>query len=308
MQLHIFKNLTLKLVALALAIIIWFLVVGEQKSEVRLTVPLELRNLPTDLEITQSVSQVEITLRGFSSFVKRLTPGDIDVHIDLSNVVQGANSFILSPEEIVVPIGATVIQVSPSNIEVFLDATVRKTVTVEPILRGQPADGYILGEITVDPETIKLAGAQTLLKNLSKVETEVIALDGMKEGVLRKVKVKLPNSSLRIEKEEERAVAVEVKIAPEMIDRFFEDIPLLAQEKDVRSFKLIPESITALVHGPKLQLLEMKPTDIPAIIETTSLPAGQSIVHVRFDLPDSMKVKIYYPKTITITISEAPSP
>ncbi len=74
MQLHPFKNLTLKLVALILAIIIWFLVVGEQKSEVRLTVPLELRNLPTDLEITQSVSQVEITLRGFSSFVKRLTP------------------------------------------------------------------------------------------------------------------------------------------------------------------------------------------------------------------------------------------
>ena len=308
MQLHLFKNLTLKLVALALAIIIWFLVVGEQKSEVRLTVPLELRNLPTDLEITQSVSQVEITLRGFSSFVKRLTPGDIDVHIDLSNVVQGANSFILSPEEIVVPIGATVIQVSPSNIEVALDATVRKTVTVEPVLRGQPADGYILDKVTVEPETIKLAGAQTPLKTLSKVETEVITLDGIKEDVLRKVKVKLPNSSLRIEKEEERVVAVEVKIAPEMIDRFFEDIPLLVQKEEVRPFKLIPESITALVHGPKLQLLNMKPADIPATIETTSLPEGQSIVHVRFELPDSMKVKIYYPKTITITISEEPSP
>lgn len=306
MQLHIFKNMTLKSVALVLAIIIWFLVVGEQKSEVRLTVPLELRNLPTDLEITQSVSQVEITLRGFSSFVKRLTPGDIDVHIDLSNVVQGVNSFILSPEEIIVPIGATVIQVSPSNIEISLDATVRKTVTVEPVLRGQPDDGYVLGEVLVQPETIKLSGAQTLLKTISKVETEVITLDGIKEDALKKVKVKLPNSSLRIEKEEERVVEVEIKIAPEMIDRFFEDIPLLVQKEEVRPYKLIPESITALVYGPKLQLLNMKPTDIPAIIETTSLPEGQSVVHVRFDLPESMKVKIYYPKTIAITIFEQP--
>ncbi|MDY0095741.1 MAG: CdaR family protein [Candidatus Vecturithrix sp.] len=304
MQLHPFKNVTLKLVALILAIIIWFLVVGEQRSEVRLTVPLELRNLPTDLEITQSVSQVEITLRGFSSFVKRLTPGDIDVYIDLSNVVQGTNSFILSPEEIVVPIGATVIQVSPSNIEVFLDATVRKTLTVEPVLRGQPADGYILGEMTVIPETIKVAGAQTLLKTLSKVETEVISLDGIKEHIIKKVKVKLPNSSLRIEKEEERVVEVQVNIEPEMIDRFFEEIPLLVQKEETRSFKLSPESITALVYGPKLTLLQMKSADIPAIIETIDLPEGQSIVQVHFDLPDAMKVKIYYPKTITITITE----
>ncbi len=304
MQLHPFKNLTLKLVALILAIIIWFLVVGEQKSEVRLTVPLELRNLPTDLEITQSVSQVEITLRGFSSFVKRLTPRDIDVYIDLSNVVQGTNSFILSPEEIVVPIGATVIQVSPSNLEVFLDATVRKTLTVDPVLRGQPADGYILGKMTAIPETIKVAGAQTLLKTLSKVETEVISLDGIKENITKKVKVKLPNSSLRIEKEEERVVEVQVNIEPEMIDRFFEDIPLLVQKEETRPFKLSPESITALVYGPKLTLLQMKSADIPAIIETIDLPEGQSVVQVHFDLPDAMKVKIYYPKTITITITE----
>lgn len=304
MQLNIFKNITLKLVALSLAIIIWFLVVGEQKSEVRLTVPIELRNLPTHLEITESISQVEVTLRGFSSFVKRLTSSDIDVYIDLSNVVQGANSFVLSPEEIVVPVGATVIQVSPSNIEISLDATVRKTVTVEPVVRGKPADGYVLGEVTVEPETIKLAGAQTLLKPLTKVETEVITLDGVQENFMKKVKIKLPNSSLRIEKEEERVVTVQVKIRPEMIDRFFEDIPLLVREEETRPFKLMPESITALVNGPKLTLLEMKPAAIPAIIDTTSLPEGQATVQVRFALPDSMKVKTYYPKTITITILE----
>ena len=304
MQLNIFKNATLKLVALILAIIIWFLVVGEQKSEVRLTVPIELRNLPTHLEITESISQVEVTLRGFSSFVKRLTPSDIDVYIDLSNVVQGANSFVLSPEEIGVPVGATVIQVSPSNIEISLDATVRKTLIVEPVVRGTPADGYELGEVTVEPETIKLAGAQTLLKPLTKVETEVITLDTVQEDFIKKVKVKLPNGSLRIEKEEDRVVTVQAKIVPEMIDRFFEVIPLLVQEKETRPFKLMPESITALVHGPKLELLDMEPADIPAIIDTTSLSEGQSTVQVRFALPDSMNVKIYYPKTITITILE----
>jgi hypothetical protein len=48
----------------------------------------------------------------------------------------------------------------------------------------------------------------------------------------------------------------------------------------------------------------MTTTDIPAIVETTSLPEGQSVVQVKFKLPDSMSVKIYYPKTITVNISE----
>ena len=88
---NIFENLTLKIVSFVLAVIVWFLVVGEQKSEVRLTVPIELRNLPTDLEVVESLSQVEVTLRGASSFVKRLTPGDIEVYVDLNNVARGIN-------------------------------------------------------------------------------------------------------------------------------------------------------------------------------------------------------------------------
>ncbi len=40
-----------------------------------------------------------------------------------------------------------------------------KTLTVDPVLRGQPADGYILGKMTAIPETIK-AGRPKLFLNL----------------------------------------------------------------------------------------------------------------------------------------------
>ena len=302
MKINVFKNLTLKFVALILAIMIWFLVVGEERSEVRLTVPLELRNLPTSLEIVERIGQVEVTLRGFSSIVKSLPPSEIDVHIDLSNVVRGTNSFVISPEDIRVPVGVTVTQVSPSSIDISLDATIRKTLPVEPMTRGEPVDGYALGEITSEPASITLSGAQSILKNILKVETEPISLNSVKQDFAKKAKIKLPNSSVRIEKEEEKIVSVNVKIVPEMTERFFEEIPLLVKN-ETRTFTLIPESITALVQGPKLQLLHMNPKDIPALIDTDSLPEGQSIVQVHFDLPESMNVKIYYPKTIVINIS-----
>jgi len=301
-KISVFKNLTLKLVALILSIIIWFLVVGEQKSEVRLTVPLELRNLPTNLEIIESISQVEVALRGFSSFVKRLTPTDIDVHIDLSNVVKGTNAFAISLDDIAVPIGATVIQVSPSTVDVLLDATLSKLVPVDPNIRGVPASGYILGKVSVEPKNITITGIQSIVKTISKVETEPVVLDNPTKDLLKKVKVRLPNRALQINNDEEKIVSVSVKIIPEMTTLSFENIPLLVKDES-RKFTLSPESITALVNGPKLQLSQMSPEDIPAYIETSSLPEGQSIVQPTFELPESMSVTIHYPKTITITIA-----
>ncbi len=304
MKINIFQDLTLKLIALALAVIIWVLVVGEQKSEVQLTVPLELRDLPENLEFIERTSQVDVTLRGFSSSLKRLTPNDIDVHIDLSNVVRGTNSFVIAPDDIIVPVGVRVFQVSPSNLDVLLDATVRKSVPVKPNMRGAPISGFIFGEVTVEPKNVTIAGAQSLVKPLSKVETETIVLENVSKDLVKKVKVRLPNNTLRIEKDEEKVVSVAIKIVHEMTDRFFENIPLLVKD-ETRSYKLSADSITALVHGPKIQLLQMKPEGIAAYIDISSLPEGRSVVKPTFELLESVVVKTYYPKTITITIAES---
>ncbi len=301
-HIDLFANLTLKLVALTLAIIIWFLVVGEQKSEVRLTVPLELRNLPTDMEIIESIRDVEVTLRGFSTFLRPLTPRDVDVYVDLQGVVKGVNSFVLSPEDITVPVGTTVVQISPSHITVSLDSTVKQLVPVEPVTRGTPADGYILGGVTVKPNTVGIAGAQTIVKNYGKVETEAISLHQATEDFTKKVKVRLPNPALRLEKKEEDVVEVTVSIVPEMISRFFEDIPLRIDSTEKRVVTLMPDSITALVRGPKLTLATLTPEDIPAIIKTASLPEGHSSVSVTFALPESVSVKVYYPKQVTVSV------
>jgi YbbR domain-containing protein len=302
LHIDLFANLPLKLVAFILAIITWFLVVGEQQSEVRLTVPLELRNLPTDLEIIESIRDVEVTLRGFSTFLRPLTPRDVDVYVDLQGVVKGVNSFVLSADDITVPVGATVVQISPSQITVSLDSAINQLVPVEPIIRGTPADGYILGEVTVKPNTVGLAGAQAIVKNYTKVGTEVISVHEATKNFTKKVKIKLPNPALRMEKEEEAVVEVAVKIMPEMISRFFENIPLRIDHAEKRPVTLVPDSITALLHGPKLTLATLAAEDIPALIETASLPDGRSSVEVTFMLPESVSVKVYYPKQITVSL------
>lgn len=301
----IFENMTLKIVALGLAIIIWFMVVGEQKSEVRITVPVELRNLPTDLEIVKSISQVQVTLRGFSSFVKRLTAADIEVYVDLSNVARGINSFVLSADEIRVPVGATVTQVSPSQLEVLLDTTTTKPIPVEAATRGKPADGYVVSSISIKPNVVSVIGAQNVLKNLTKIETEVVNLDNLTESMTRKVKVKFSDATLRLEKKEEETVEITIVIEPEMMSRFFENIPVRI-EGSAQVLTVFPDTVTALIHGPKLQISALTSQDIPVVIHAKQLQIGQSSVQPEFQLPDNMEVKVYYPKTISVTIASPP--
>jgi YbbR domain-containing protein len=301
--LKLFENFTLKLVALIISIIIWILVVGEKRSEVRLTVPLELRNLSSQLEVShQNESQVEVTIRGFSSVVKQITPVDIDVYIDLSNVVEGPNSFGLFADDIVVPLGATVIQISPSQIELQLDATADKTVGVKPMVRGTPKEGYSLGKYTAEPKVITVTGARRLLNDLASIETETIPIDNIAEDTEKKVKLRLP-AGIRVEKEEERIVTVSIPVIPKMANWVFEEVPLLVEDES-RQFTLSPQVITVLLYGPEVELSQMTPESILAYIETGDLATGQSVVQPIFTLSESITVKGYYPKTITINIAQ----
>lgn len=302
MKIRLFDNLTLKLIALALAIVIWFLIAGEKRSEVRLTVPLEMRNLPTTWEILESVSQVEVAIRGFSSVIKKLTPNDIDVYIDLSNVVAGMNSFLITPDDIVTPVGVSVIQVSPSDISVAVDATTQKAIPVEPVVRGNPAEGYLLSSLSVEPKTVTVTGAQSLLKSLVKVETETVAIDNADKTVSKKVKIRLPHPNFRIEHDDEKTVTVNAQILPEMMERVFEDIPVQGEKVDTRTVTFSPKTVTLLVQGPKTVLSQLLLTDIAVFIDTRAFPAGQSSVQPTFKLPEFLNVKTYYPKMITVNI------
>jgi hypothetical protein len=121
------------------------------------------------------------------------------------------------------------------------------------------------------------------------------------ENLTKKVKIKLPNNSFRLQKKEDDIIEVRVNVVPEMTSRFFENIPLRI-EGEQRKFTVVPDSITALVQGPKLKISQMSPEDLPAFINTESLPEGQSVVQVHFKLPELMDVKVYYPKTIIVEI------
>src|SRR4051812_30995636 len=83
-------NLVLKLLSLLFATTLWVAVASETSSEIGMDVPLEYRNVPSQLEITgEAANRVEVRLRGPANIIKEITAKDVSTTIDLSNVSVG---------------------------------------------------------------------------------------------------------------------------------------------------------------------------------------------------------------------------
>ena len=117
----VLNNWGLKLLALAISFLLWTTYMTEPFSEVGYFVPLEFRNVPSSLEISGDMpTQVRLRLRGRSGLLRRLTPADLSIAVDLSGRPAGEALVPLTPDQVRVPYGATVVSIAPPEVRVPL--------------------------------------------------------------------------------------------------------------------------------------------------------------------------------------------
>src|SRR5258706_2588395 len=100
MRYHPFRQLGLKMLAIALASLLWLTVAGEHVVERSLRVPLEFRNIPEALEIVGNTpDSVDVRLRRSSAVLSRLQSREIVAVLDLSSARTGSRLFHIRSDE-----------------------------------------------------------------------------------------------------------------------------------------------------------------------------------------------------------------
>jgi YbbR-like protein len=118
---YVFPNWWLKLAALTISCFLWATYNADPISEVGFALPLEFINIPPSLEISSDVpTTIHVRVRGRSALVRRLTPSDITVQVDLKNDQAGNVEIHLDPQMVDAPFGAAVARISPSDFDVVL--------------------------------------------------------------------------------------------------------------------------------------------------------------------------------------------
>jgi uncharacterized protein (TIGR00159 family) len=159
---------------------IWFSVSRGQDTLVSLDIPVDYTNRADGTEIVNtSVKSVSLVLSGSGALVKSVTPDQINVRLDIGNAVIGPNSFAITPEDISLPPGIVLREVTPPTIDIVIDETIKRRLPVQIDWAGKLSPELILLDFTLDPEMIEVMGGKRILEKLNTVYTEKVLLDNL---------------------------------------------------------------------------------------------------------------------------------
>jgi YbbR domain-containing protein len=194
-----FHNLALKLVSVVLAALLWLIVSGEQTVERVLRIPLEFTNIPAQLELVgDPPTVVDVRVRGSSGTLGRLSSGELAAVLDVRSPRPGQRLYHLTGSDVRAPFGVDVVQVAPSSVALFFEQSSSKTVPVQPVLEGQPAEGYMVDKVTADPGKVEIVGPASALKALTSAVTEAVSVEGATKDVVESVTVGPADPTVRL--------------------------------------------------------------------------------------------------------------
>jgi YbbR domain-containing protein len=178
-QRAVLHNLGLKLTALALAVGLWLAVTRDPVAEVALDIPVEVRNIPADLEISSEiVPKAQIRLRGPERVIHQLQSSDVYADIEFSGVRPGERTFDLTAQQIHQPAGLEIVQIVPSQFHLTFDVRLTRAVPVQPRVIGSFAPGYHIGQIVTDPATVTITGPKGRVEAVESATTDPIDVSG----------------------------------------------------------------------------------------------------------------------------------
>ena len=208
-----FSNLRYKTVALFAALMLWGVSHTTSSIERGFDIPVLPENVPDDLVVTDSSSDaVNVRVRGSRAALQRLTVAELDYRVDLTGARTGATQHEVDLSRLDLPRGAQIVSRSPASLEFTLERKSTRAVKVRADIDGEPAPGFVLGEVVVEPPRLRIAGARSEVLRLSEVLTETIDVAGANTSLERTVRV--APGGLHVWLDGDAQVTVHIQVVP----------------------------------------------------------------------------------------------
>ena len=207
----IFDNWGIKLLSLGLSLTLWLYVTSTGKTELTLTVPIELRNVPVGMTVVGDVTgNLEVRMQGQERVLRDSTISKkVVAQLDLSMLKEGENLVRISPDDLKRPGGTLVTHISQYDVKIKLERLTRKAFRLRPVLRGTPAEGYQLTGTEVMPPKIVIEGPASVIKLLDRLETMPIDIQKANTSLTVEPKIDYQGKPVKLM---EKNIAVHVTI------------------------------------------------------------------------------------------------
>jgi YbbR domain-containing protein len=300
------NNWGLKLISLIFAILLWYFVVGEDKIDTTVDIPVEIVNLPKELVIAnQYKKQLEATISAPRSLIYGISRQGVSRTINLAKATPGTIVIRNDPETIGFPRGITVSRIQPPHITLVIDELVEKQLPVQARTTGAPASGYDLSGVVFEPPLIKVSGPRAVVGGEKLLITTPINISDLKESTIIQIPLELRPKLLELMGE--TVVTAKVMIREKTREQTIRDVPVRhSGDGSLRKVVIEPEmiSVRALLpvssKGNQTELVE-------ASVATEGLPAGTHKLPVKITASEQIKIIETFPPVVTVRIGRNPA-
>ena len=184
MKKNLMNKFTLKILSLAVAILIWLLVINIEdpvRTETYWDVPVTIVNesyLTSEFEIPLLVDgsdTVTVRIRANNTVLRNIDRDSITAEADMTQIISMDTNPYMVPVRVVCPgVSEENITVTPANIPIDTDSLTSKAMTISVTDgRTTPDSGYEVGKFTVNPEKVTISGPEDLINKLDRVVADV---------------------------------------------------------------------------------------------------------------------------------------
>ncbi len=222
-------DVTLKLLALIFALILW-LYVGIEKNPVvehTIQVPVSIINLAEDKTATLSSDTIRLTVRGRETKLSAVNEQDFRAVLDLKNKDVGEHQVDV---KINGPSMIKITKLDPEQVSVHIEQREGMRMKVSILRSGTLPEGVTLKNLSVDPGEVFVSGNLNMLSQISSVGVAV-DLSQLTENVDKEVPVVFfDKDGTRIEAEEIKAYPSRIHLQATVEQNVIEkELPIQAQ-------------------------------------------------------------------------------
>jgi YbbR domain-containing protein len=281
----------------------------DRLSERQVPVEVETGDLPEGLSISAPrTSHEEVTASGPQSQLGRVERAVARVQIFASGI------DVRQPQVPLVPVdidGREVesVELEPATIQVEIDVRAvetSKTVPIRPILTGNPADGFQVSAVTVEPVVVTIFGAPDAVADITEVTTAPLAVGGANADLELDATLDLPEGARSAE--DAPAPVVSVSIQPSIATRSY--LVGVTCEGAPSGSACLPqqEQLSVTLRGPSGALADIDPADLTPTLDASGLGPGSHTLAPTFSLPNGVDLVSVSPGSVTVQIVPPATP
>lgn len=251
---------------------------------------------PSRVEVSGPVSVIERVVSARASVI--IQPSGIDVDQDIN---------LVAIDEFGEAVGQVAVEPRAAHvtIPVFSDRESR-TLPVNPVISGDPAAGFEVASVSVDPPAVLVEGDADQLAELVRVDTAVIPLAGVSSDQTVTAELALPTGVLAVG---DAQINVTITLRPVTATRTFSaGVRLIGAGRGL-SYDVDVDRLLVTIGGSVADLDRLSGSALVADLDVSGLQPGTTTVPVTFQLPTGATLVSATPADVTVIItSTSPSP